>query len=135
MNSPSVKSTLPAAILLAVIGSAGLIYVILNTLPYPGPLWLFFFLSVLAVTGIFLPVAAFLNLRFPSKPPARRNVVVREASLAGIYFATLAWLQIDRVLTFGLGLLLAAGLILVEFLLRLREKGRWDPQKMLNDEE
>lgn len=135
MNSPSVKSTLPAAILLAVIGSAGLIYVILNTLPYPGPLWLFFFLSVLVVTGIFLPVAAFLNLRFPSKPPARRNVVVREASLAGIYFATLAWLQIDRVLTFGLGLLLAAGLILVEFLLRLREKGRWDPQKMLNDEE
>ena len=52
---------------------------------------------------------------------------MREASLAGIYFATLAWLQIDRVLTFGLGLLLAAGLILVEFLIRLREKSRWDP--------
>ena len=134
MNSPSVKSTLPAAILLTVIGSAGLIYVIINTLPYPGPLWLFFFLSVLAVTGIFLPVAAFLNLRFPSKPPARRNVVVREASLAGIYFATLAWLQIDRVLTLGLGLLLAAGLILIEFLIRLREKGKWNPEKLVNGE-
>jgi hypothetical protein len=134
MNSPSVKSTLPAAILLTVIGSAGLIYVIINTLPYPGPLWLFFFLSVLAVTGIFLPIAAFLNLRFPFTPPAGRNVVVREASLVGIYFATLAWLQIDRVLTLGLGLLLAAGLILIEFLIRLREKGKWNPEKLVNGE-
>jgi hypothetical protein len=134
MNSPSVKSTLPAAILLVVIGSAGLFYVILNTLPYPGPLWLFFFLSVLTVTGIFLPIAAFLNLRFPSTPPAGRNVAVREASLAGIYFATLAWLQIDRVLTIGVGLLLAAGLILIEFLIRLREKGKWNPEKIVNEE-
>jgi hypothetical protein len=133
MKSPTVKSVLPAAIILTLIGWAGLAYLIINTLPYTGPRWLFFFLSVLAVTGVFLPVTAFLNLRFPSNPPAGRNVIVREASLTGIYFATLAWLQLGRVLTLGLGLLLAAGLILVEFLIRLREKGRWDPEKINRD--
>jgi hypothetical protein len=65
-----------------------------------------------------------LNHRFPTKPVAGRAVIVREASLAGIYFAALSWLQLGRVLTLGLGLLLAAGLILLEFLIRLREKSR-----------
>jgi hypothetical protein len=54
-------------------------------------------------------------------------VIVREASLAGMYAATLAWLQLGRVLSVGLGFLLAAGFVLAEFLIRLREKGRWDP--------
>ena len=82
---------------------------------------------MLAVTGPFLPVAAFLNLRFPTEPPANLATVLREASLTGICFATLAWLQLGRVLTLPLGLLLAAGLVLVEFLIRLRERGRWEP--------
>jgi hypothetical protein len=127
MSSPSVKSTLPAAIFLAGIGWFGLGYLILSTLPTLWPRWLFFFLSVIAVSGIFLPVAAFLNLRFPTNPAVIRNGVVREALFAGIFAATLAWLQLGRVLTFGLGLLIAFGMILVEFLLRLREKSRWEP--------
>jgi len=127
MSSPSVKSVLPAAFILTVIGWFGLFALILETLPTIGPRWLFFFLSVPAVTGIFLPVVAFLNRRFPTKPAARRGAIVREASLTGIYFATLAWLQLGRVLSLGLGLLLAAGFILVEFLIRLRERSRWEP--------
>jgi len=127
MSSPSVKSTLPAAILLAGTGWFGLGYLIISTLPTLWPRWLFFFLSVLAVTGIFLPVVVFLNLRFPINPGVRRNVVVREASLVGVYAATLAWLQLGRVLTFGLGFLIAFGLVLVEFLLRMREKSHWEP--------
>ena len=135
MKSPTVKSTLLASIFLSVIGWGGLAYLILETLPTLGPRWLFFFFSVLGVTGIFLPVSAFLNLRFPAEPVATRTVIVREASLAGIYFATLVWLQLGRVLTIGLGFLLVAGIILVEFLLRLREKGQWNPEKLVNDEE
>jgi hypothetical protein len=127
MSTPSVKSTLPAAAILAGTGWLGLAFLIISTLPTLGPRWLFFFFSVLAVTGIFLPVLAFLNLRFPSNPEARRYVIVREASLVGVYAATLTWLQLGRVLTFGLGFLIAIGLILVEFLLRLRDKGRWEP--------
>lgn len=127
MNTPTVRSTLPAAILLAFIGWLGLVYLVVNTLPTLGPRWLFFFFTVLAVSGISLPLVTFLNRRFPTQPVAGRSIIVREASLVGIFFATLAWFQLGRVLTWGLGLLLAAGLVLVEFLLRLREKSRWDP--------
>jgi hypothetical protein len=124
---PSIRSTLPAAILLALIGWAGLAYLFIFALPTLWPRWLFFFLSVLAVTGVFLPVAAFLNRRFPTLPPANQNTILREAALVGIYFATLAWLQLGRVLTMPLALLLAFGAGLIEFLIRLREKSRWEP--------
>jgi hypothetical protein len=100
---------------------------IFYTLPKLWPRWWFFFFIVLAITGMLLPLVAFLNRRFPTDPGVGRSVLIREASLAGIYTATLVWLQLGRVLTLGLGLLLAAGLVLVEFLIRLREKGRWDP--------
>ena len=102
-------------------------YLVFYTRPTLWPRWLFFFSIVLAITGIVLPLMAFLNRRFPADPVAGRRVIVREASLLGIYTATLAWLQLGRVLTLGLGFLLAGGLVLVEFLIRLREKGRWDP--------
>jgi len=127
MSSPSVKSTIPAASILATIGWLGLIYLLKSTLPTLGPRWLFFFFSVFAVTGLFLPVSAFLNIRFPSKPEADQKAVVREASLMGIFFATLAWLQLGRVLTPGLGFLIAGCFILVELLIRLRERSRWEP--------
>ena len=127
MSSPSVKSIIPSASILASLGLLGLVYLFKSTLPTLGPRWLFFFFSVLAVSGLFLPVSAFLNIRFPSKPEAERKVVVREASLIGIFFASLAWLQLGRVLTPGLGFLIAGCLILVELLLRLRERSRWEP--------
>jgi hypothetical protein len=127
MTTPSVKSTLPAAFLLSVTGWFGLAFVIINKEPTLWPRWWFFFFIVLAATGVFLPVTSFLNLRFRTDPQAGRNVVVREASLAGIFTATIAWLQLGRALTFGVGLLLAAGLIAIELLLRMRERARWQP--------
>lgn len=126
-QTPSVNTFLPAALFLVVIGWGGLIALIFYTMPTVGPRWLFFFLSVLAVTGIALPLAAFLNNRFPSTPPATTGIILRQALWVGIYFPTLAWLQIGRVLTPSLALLLAVGFILIEFLLRLREKSQWKP--------
>jgi hypothetical protein len=127
MSSPSTRSTLPAAIILALIGWAGLTYLFIAALPTLWPRWLFFFFSVLAIAGILLPVAAFLNRRFPTQPPATLNAIIREAALAGIYFSALAWLQLGRVLTMPLVFLIALGLVLIEFLIRLREKSRWEP--------
>ena len=127
MTSPSVRFTLPAAVLLALVGWAGLAYLFTTTLPTLGPRWLFFFFSVLAVAGMCLPIAAFLNWRFPTQPPATLNAILREAALVGIYFATLAWLQLGRVLTTPLVVLLLIGLAMIEFLIRLREKSRWEP--------
>ncbi|MDD2695966.1 MAG: hypothetical protein PHD58_08570 [Anaerolineales bacterium] len=122
-----VRDFLLSAVLLAGTGWVGLLFVILFTLPTVGPRWLFFFFAVLALTGTALPVVAFLNLRFTTRPPATRGVVVRQAIWVGIYGPTLAWLQIGRVLTPAMAILLAVGLVLIELLLRLRERSQWRP--------
>jgi hypothetical protein len=126
-SSPPVRIFLPASLFLFVIGWGGLAAVIYFMPPTVWPRWLFFFLAVIALTGTVLPVVAFLNRRFPSIPPVTPGVVVREAILFGIYFPTLAWLRIPRVLTPTLALLLALALLLVEWLLRLRERSQWKP--------
>jgi hypothetical protein len=126
-SSPSVSHFLPAAFILGISGWAGLFLLISYTLPTVGPRWLFFFLGVLALTGTALPIVAFLNRRFQSNPPAASTVIMRQSIWVGVYGATLAWLQIGRALTLSLGMLLALGLIVIEWLLRLRERSQWNP--------
>ncbi len=125
--SPAVSRFVPAAFILALVGWAGLLYLFFFTLPTLGPRWLFFFLSVLALTGSFLPAVAYLNRRFPSTPPPTPVIILRQSLWIGIYGPTLAWLQIGRVLSPLLALLLAIGFVLVEWLLRMREKSQWKP--------
>jgi hypothetical protein len=127
-SSQPVRSFIPATIILCLLGWGGLFYLVFRTVPTVVPRWLFFFLSVLALTGTVLPVVAFLNLRFPSSPPPTAGVVLRQAIWVGIYIPTLAWLQISRVLSLALALLLALGFVLIEWLLRLREKSQWKPE-------
>jgi hypothetical protein len=126
-TSPRVANFLPAALFLFIVGWGGLIALIITTLPTVGPRWLFFFLCVMAITGTMLPIIAFLNRRFPSTPPPTAMVVVRQSLWFAIYGATLIWLQIGRVLNPALTILLAIGLGLIEFLLRLSEKSQWKP--------
>jgi len=126
-KSPTILSFIPSFIILSVIGWGGLVFLLTKTLPNIGPRWLFFFFSVFAVTGTIMPIIIFLNHRFPSNPPSSNFVIIRESILVGIYFPVIAWLQLSRVLTPILALLLAIGLSLIEWLLRLREKSRWEP--------
>ena len=126
-SGPPVRTFLPTAIFLSLIGWGGLIVLFIYTLPTVGPRWLFFFLSVLAITGTSLPIVAYLNQRFPSAPPPGGMAILRQSLWIGIYFAALAWLQIGRVLTPTLAILLAVGLGLIEFLLRLSERSQWKP--------
>src|SRR4030067_1152128 len=126
-TSSRVANFLPAALLLFLLGWGGLIALTITTLPTVGPRWLFFFLCVLAITGTVLPITAFLNRRFPSTPPPTPRVVVRQALWFAVYGATLLWLQRGRVLNPALAILLAIGLGLIEFLLRLSEKSQWKP--------
>jgi hypothetical protein len=127
-SPPTVRSFLPAALILMLLGWGGLAYVLFETEPSGGTRWAFFFTGVLAFTGVALPIVAYLNRRFPSIPPPSRAVIVRQAIWVGIYFPTLLWLRIGRVVNLSLALLLAAGLILIEFLLRLRERSLWKPE-------
>ena len=111
-TSPSVSSFIPTTLVLVIVGWGGLFYLFQNTLPTVGPRWLFFFLAVLALTGTVLPVVAFLNRRFPSTPPATTGVILRQSIWIGIYFPTLAWLQLGRTLTPDLAIRLAVGIAL-----------------------
>jgi hypothetical protein len=125
--SPPVTSFLPTLMFLLITGWGGLAVLIWYSPPTVWPRWLFFFFSVLAVTGTALPFVAFLNRRFPSIPPAAPGVVMRQAIWVGIYLPTLAWLQIPRVLTLAQVILLAIAFITIETLLRLRERSQWIP--------
>ena len=120
---------LPAMLVLIVVGAVGIALILTMTLPTIGPRWLFFFFIVIFVTGLFLPLTWFINLRFPSKPPVPPQVIVRQAAWFGIFAALLLWLRMGRVLTAPLGVILAAALFLVEFLIRLLERSRWNPQQ------
>lgn len=124
---PPVKDFLITTVVLNVLGWGGLVTLFYFTLPTALPRWFFFFLVVLGITGAMLPVTAFLNLRFPSTPPPRHSVIVRQAIWFGLFGATMLWLQMGRVLTPTLAILLALGLALVEFLLRLSERSQWKP--------
>jgi hypothetical protein len=126
-STPTVSSFIPTAIILAILGWGGLFLLIQNTIPTVGPRWLFFFLGVLALTGTALSIVAFLNRRFPTIPPAASGMIIREAIWVGLYGATLAWLQLGRVLNLGLAFLLAVGFIAIEILIRLRERSQWKP--------
>lgn len=126
------KFYLPGMLALIIIGAIGIALVLTLTLPTIGPRWLFFFFVVIFVTGLFLPFTWFLNLRFPSTPPVAPQVIIRQATWFGIFAALLLWLQMGRVLTVPLAIVLAAALFLVEFLIRLWERSRWKPNPQSN---
>lgn len=125
--SKFLRSFLPLSIILTVIGWLGLLLVIRGTVPTLGPRWAFFFLGMLALTGPTIPIVYFLNKRFPSDPPVEDMVILRQSLWVGVFGSTVAWLQLGRVLTTGLALILAGVFVLIEFLLRLFERSRWNP--------
>ncbi|MBN2549235.1 MAG: hypothetical protein JXB15_08765 [Anaerolineales bacterium] len=127
-SSPPVRLFLPAALTLAILGWGSLSYLVIFTSPTGGTRWLFFFAAMLGITGLALPLVAFLNRRFPSVPAPTPPVIVRQAIWFGLYGLTLAWLRISRILTPSMALLLGIGLVIIEWLLRLREKSLWNPE-------
>ncbi len=110
------------------VGWIGLIWLIQNTEPYIWPRWFFFFFMTLAVSGLALPLSTWLNLRFPSDPPAGVAVITRQASWFGVYGCVLAWLQLGRALTTFTAVAIGVGFILIEAFIRIREKSLWMPK-------
>jgi len=111
-----------SALALAFVGWGGLLLVVTLTLPFVWPRWGFFALLLMALTGTALPAVFYLHQRFPAEPPADANVLIRQALWVGVYGATLAWLQLGRLVTLYVVLGLAAGLIAAEYFIRMREK-------------
>ncbi len=124
-KSPTGNYYLPLIIIFILFGGGGLIILLTSYEPTIGPRWLFFFMLVVAITGLALPVSIFLNHRFPSHPPAKQNAVVREALMLGIYIATLAWLTNGRVINFSLALIFFVGIVAIEIFWRIWEQSQW----------
>ena len=123
-----------SSLLLILVGWGGLYYLVTQTLPYVWPRWGFFVLVLIALTGTVLPIVYFFHRRFPSEKPAEANVIVRQAMWFGVYGATLAWLQLGRLVTIYVILGLAGGLVAIEYFTRLREKSRWKPPIPTDDQ-
>ncbi|MDH3944359.1 MAG: hypothetical protein OEV06_09735 [Anaerolineae bacterium] len=126
-RTPPPSSYYPAAGLLVAVGWGALILLVLFTPPTLGPRWFFYFFLVLALTGLALPAVAYLNYRFPSRPPVGPPVILRQTLWVAVFGSTLAWLNNGRVYSFTLAVILFIGLVAVEFLLRLRERTRYSP--------
>ena len=128
-KSPPFLPILITGLVIALVGWLGLAYTIFALDPELLPRWLFFFLLFIGLCGTALPIVAFLNRRFASRPPAGEGVLIRQSAWVGIYGSLLAWLQQGRILNTALILFLAIGFILVELLLRLGERARWKPKE------
>lgn len=128
-TAPSFRQYFTSALFLMFLGWGGLALLIFVFAmpPLVWARWSFFTLWFIALTGTALPIVYFLNLRFPSDPPAEPHAVVRQALWVGVYGATLAWLQLGHLVTLWVWMGLAGGLIGTEYLIRLRERARWSP--------
>jgi hypothetical protein len=116
------RSYLLSTLALMIIGWGGIAALFYYSPPLVWARWGFFVLGIMALTGTALPVVYFFNRRFPTEPPATSNVIVRQALWVGVYAATLAWLQLGRLVTLYVILGLAGGLVAVEYFIRVREK-------------
>ncbi len=125
---------LASSISLFVLGWGAAAFAIFALTPTVWARWLLFFGGTLGLTGLAMPVTWFLNLRFPSEPPVGSTVIVRQAIWVGVYGVLLVWLQQARLVTLWIGLGLAIGLVAIEYLIRMREKARWQP-KSFSDEQ
>jgi hypothetical protein len=130
---PSVQSIFILSGILAGSGFLGLVILIFATLPTLGPRWLFFFFITLLAIGVSLPLIHFLHRRFPSEPQVNTGILLRQAIWVGVYVDLLVWLQLGRALDTARAVFIAIGLIVIEFLLRMRERSEFQPSKPTNE--
>jgi hypothetical protein len=119
---------LASTLCLIVFGLGAAAFAVFYLTPIVWARWLLFFGLMLGFTGLALPVTWFLNLRFPSEPPVGPAVILRQAIWVGVYGVVLAWLQQVRLVTLWTGFGLALGLAAIEYLIRMRERARWQPK-------
>lgn len=124
MNSQpdTFRTYLPSAITLILIGWGGLAATLYFSRPFVWSRWAFFVFIIMALTGIALPIVFYFHKRFPEESPAEPNVIIRQSLWVGVYGATLAWLQLGRLVTLYVILGLAGGLVAAEYFIRIREK-------------
>jgi hypothetical protein len=122
-TKPSFRPYIFPTLLLFLVGWGGLYALALYALPVVWARWGFFALWVIALTATAFPVIYFVTTRFSSEK-LEPQILVRRALWVGVFGATLAWLQLARLVNAYIILGLAFGLTGIEYLLRLRERSR-----------
>jgi hypothetical protein len=123
---------LVTSLLLGGIGLGGLMFIFFSLEPTLGPRWLFFFFLTIFGAGAALPVVYIIHRRSATQyVPAK--VILREAILFGVFLDLWAWLQIGRIASNLIILILAGGLILLEIFLRMAEKATFNADEYGNE--
>jgi len=120
------------SLILSLLGIVGLLFIVFYLEPTLAPRWLFFFFLTIASSGVALPVIFILQRRL-ARQQVTVFVILREAILTAIFIDLLAWMQLGRIISNLIILILAAGFILVEFFLRLAEKATFHPDELIHE--
>jgi len=118
---PPFGKLLISSIFLTILGGGGLAFIFMFLKPTLGPRWMFFFFLSIIGAGIALPFCYLIQRRFANQVVPGK-VLIREAILFGVFLALVAWLQLGRVLTNLIIVIIAVGFVLLEMLLRMAEK-------------
>ena len=133
-SASSFRPFLLPSLLLALLGWGGIALLVTQTRPVAPARWAVYALFALALVGTALPVVYFFHWRFPDTPPAGVHVIIRQTLWVSAYGTTLLWLQQWRVATTEIVFLLAIGFILIEWLIRFRERNREELSESPSDE-
>lgn len=116
-----ITTVITSSFYLILAGGIG-VYAIVNfTYPTLWQRWLFFGAVIVLGTGLSMPVITFINKVISSRHIAVRDIIVRESVGMGVYFGFLFWLAIGRLFTIPLAIAFGLILIVVDYLLRIRE--------------
>ena len=118
---PPFSKILMSSVILSILGGGGLAVIFIFFEPTLGPRWMFFFFLSIIGAGIALPISYLIQRRFATQAVPGK-VLIREAILFGVFLALIAWLQLGRILTNLIVVIIAVGFILLEMLLRMAEK-------------
>ena len=132
---PSFRPFIFPTLLLIIGGWGGVAAMVYFAKPLVWNRWALFALLFLALTGTALPILYFFHRRFPSNPPAGAHVIVRQAQWVAVYGLVLLWLRWGELLTLWLMLGFAGSLLVIEWLIRLRERSRWNPPETESHDE
>ena len=130
---PSFRPYTYSTVFLFILGWGGLYLLSIFSLPTVWPRWAFFALWIMALTATSIPIIYFIITRF-STSKFEPHVMLRQALWLGIFGATLAWLQLARLVNIYVIISLAIGIIAIESLLRIRERARWRVPDVDEDE-
>jgi hypothetical protein len=112
--------------LIALVGWAGLAYLVFNYVPDPWTVGLAVCLVFVAVAGTVMPPVHFLNYRFSQQAesgdgsPSDGWTVYRQSGMVGLLAALCCWFQVMRVLNWIIVILLVGVIVLIEVFFRSR---------------